>query len=197
MRIRVRILTNQKRIKFAFANSTKELIVKRSYLFLVRSYVSGKLFLKGDKAELDSDKMQGLVKMGAVQALPEPVAPAVTTTQSVETVAPVTALTPNVPVVATLPPVEPTEPTAVEPVVMDTVEPTGATAIQATGTQDSPSNDTNVYGNLTKAQLNAELDKRGIAHDPKAINAELEALLVADDEQKAAATALAPVTPNP
>ena len=171
--------------------------MKRNYLFLMRSYVAGALFLKGDKAELDSDKMQGLVKLGAVQALPEPVAPApAVTTQSVETVAPVTALTPNVPVVATLPPVEPTEPTAVEPVVMDTVEPTGATAIQATGTQDSPSNDTNVYGNLTKAQLNAELDKRGIAHDPKAINAELEALLVADDEQKSAATATAPVTPD-
>ena len=175
--------------------------MKRHYLFLVRSYVAGALFLKGDKAELDSDKMQGLVKMGAVQELPEPVAPAVTTTQSVETVAPVTALNSSVPVVATLPPAELTEPVkSVEPVA--TVEPTVATANQATdsqttGTQDTPSNDTNVYGNLTKAQLNAELDKRGIAHDPKAINAELEALLVADDKQKAAATATAPVTPNP
>lgn len=176
--------------------------MKRNYLFLMRSYVAGALFLKGDKAELDSDKMQGLVKLGAVQALPEPVAPApAVTTQSVETVAPVTALTPSVPVVATLPPAELTEPVKpVEPVA--TVEPTVATANQATdsqttGTQDTPSNDTNVYGNLTKAQLNAELDKRGIAHDPKAINAELEALLVADDKQKAAATATAPVTPNP
>lgn len=184
--------------------------MKRHYLFLMRSYVAGVLYQRGEKAELDSDKMKGLIKMGAVQELPEPVAPApAVTTQSVETVAPVTALTPNVPVMATLPPVEPTElteHTVAEPVLMDTVEPTGATAIQATamqataiqatGTQDSPSNDTNVYGNLTKAQLNAELDKRGIAHDAKATNAELEALLVADDEQKSAATATAPVTPD-
>ncbi len=182
--------------------------MKRLYLFLMRSYVAGVLYQRGEKAELDSDKMKGLIKMGAVQELPEPVTPVTpvasvtpgaTTTLPIAPAAPVATVTPAVPV-ATVTASEPTEPVKpVEPVA--TVEPTVATANQATdsqttGTQDTPSNDTNVYGNLTKAQLNAELDKRGIAHDAKATNAELEALLVADDEQKSAATATAPVTPD-
>lgn len=170
--------------------------MKRHYLFLMRSYVAGTLYLRGDKAELDSDKMKGLIKMGAVQELPEPVAPVVpatpvaTTTPPIAPVAPVTTVTPAVPTE----PVTPAEPVA-------TVESMTTTELAQTDTpsSDVPSNDSNVYGNLTKAQLNAELDKRGIAHDAKATNAELEALLVADDEKKATATApveTAPTTPN-
>lgn len=176
--------------------------MKRHYLFLMRSYVAGALYLRGDKAELDSDKMKGLVKMGAVQELPEPVTPVVptapvapvtpiaTTTPSIAPVTPVTTVTPAVPTE----PVTPAEPVA-------TVESMTTTELAQTDTpsSDVPSNDSNVYGNLTKAQLNAELDKRGIAHDAKATNAELEALLVADDEKKATATApveTATATPN-
>lgn len=44
------------------------------------------------------------------------------------------------------------------------------------------------YNKLKKAELNAELDKRGIAHDSDATNAELAALLVANDQAKAAKT---------
>lgn len=40
------------------------------------------------------------------------------------------------------------------------------------------------YSKLTKAELNAELDKRGITHDAAAKNADLEALLTADDMAK-------------
>lgn len=40
------------------------------------------------------------------------------------------------------------------------------------------------YSKLTKAELNAELDKRGIAHDAAAKNADLEALLTANDMAK-------------
>lgn len=40
------------------------------------------------------------------------------------------------------------------------------------------------YTKLKKEQLNAELDARGIEHDPEAVNADLVALLVADDEAK-------------
>lgn len=40
------------------------------------------------------------------------------------------------------------------------------------------------YSKLTKAELNAELDKRGITHDAAAKNADLEALLTANDMAK-------------
>ncbi len=39
-----------------------------------------------------------------------------------------------------------------------------------------------LYSKLSKAELNAELDKRGIEHDAGAKNDELEALLIADDK---------------
>ncbi len=39
-----------------------------------------------------------------------------------------------------------------------------------------------LYSKLSKAELNAELDKRGIEHDASAKNDELEALLIADDK---------------
>lgn len=41
------------------------------------------------------------------------------------------------------------------------------------------------YSKLKKAELNAELDKRGIAHDGDLTNAQLAALLVANDNTKA------------
>lgn len=45
------------------------------------------------------------------------------------------------------------------------------------------------YSSMTKAELNAELDKRGIKHDAKAANAELMALLEKSDNAKTKAEA--------
>lgn len=51
-------------------------------------------------------------------------------------------------------------------------------------TQSAPSDKPN-YDGLTKAELSAELTKRGIDHNAKAKNDELVGLLVADDESRA------------
>lgn len=59
-----------------------------------------------------------------------------------------------------------------ELVVTETVEPEPVEAV------------TNPYDGWLKADLNAELDKRGIEHDAYARNDELEALLVADDAKQ-------------
>ena len=154
--------------------------MKRLYLFLMRSYVAGVLYQRGEKAELDSDKMKGLIKMGAVQELPEPVTPVTpvasvtpgaTTTLPIAPAAPVATVTPAVPV-ATVTASEPTEPVKpAEPIapVVTMAEPAQADTPNADiPSSDTPSNDNNAYGKLTKVQLNAELDKRGIAHDSKA-----------------------------
>ncbi len=133
--------------------------MKRHYLFLMRSYVAGELYLKGDRAELDSNQMAGLVAMGAVEEIQAPVVTA--TAQIVASV-------------------ESAEPVAIAPI--ESVEPVAPievsdTAATVTSTPDN-------YSKLTKAELNAELDKRGIAHDAKATNEVLQALLVADDSAK-------------
>lgn len=178
----------------------------KTYQFKMRAYVGSRVCRIGETIQLEDNQAAGLVRLGAIVEIHNS-APVVS-----ESVAPVTPIVPiAIPVVAPVsaPVAEPkiettttsTAETTAEPLA--TVEPmvTAEPAQSGTPSSDSPSNDSNAYGNLTKAQLNAELDKRGIAHDAKATNAELEALLVADDEQKATATATAPVetataTPN-
>lgn len=73
--------------------------------------------------------------------------------------------------------VEAVQPETIEPVVEapqpETVEPEPVEAV------------TNPYDGWLKADLNAELDKRGIEHDAYARNDDLEALLMADDATQA------------
>ena len=123
----------------------------------MRSYVAGELYLKGDRAELDSNQMAGLVAMGAVEEIQAPV------------------ITATAQIVAS---VESAEPVAIAPI--ESLEPVIPIEVSDTAAMVTSTPNAN-YGKLTKAELNKELDKRGIAHDPKASNEALEALLVADD----------------
>ena len=134
--------------------------MKRHYLFLMRSYVAGELYLKGDRAELDSNQMAGLVAMGAVEEIQAPI------------------ITATAQIVAS---VESAEPVAIAPI--ESVEPVASIEVSDTAETVTSTPNAN-YGKLTKAELNAELDKRGIAHDAKATNEVLQALLVADDSAK-------------
>ena len=149
----------------------------KTYQFKMRAYVGSRVHRIGETIQLQDNQAAGLVRLGAIVEVhnPAPVAAA----EPAQTVTPSTD-----------------SPSTDSP---STDSPsTDAPSTDAPST-DAPSNDSNAYGNLTKAQLNAELDKRGIAHDAKATNAELEALLVADDEKKATATApveTATATPN-
>lgn len=72
------------------------------------------------------------------------------------------------------PVVEAPQPETVEPEAVEAVEPETVEAVE-------PEAVTNPYDGWLKADLNAELDKRGIEHDAYARNDELEALLMADD----------------
>jgi hypothetical protein len=104
--------------------------------------------------------MAGLVAMGAVEEIQAPI------------------ITATAQIVAT---VESAEPIAIAPI--ESVEPVAPIEVSDTAETVTSTPNAN-YGKLTKAELNAELDKRGIAHDAKATNEVLQALLVADDSAK-------------
>lgn len=60
-----------------------------------------------------------------------------------------------------------------------------AAAGEQSGADDAKSAEPADYSQLTKKELNAELDRRGVEHDPKAKNDALIGLLEADDAKSA------------
>lgn len=174
-----------------------------------RLRINNEVHPAGKNISLTDEQAQPLLKAGVVVKLLEPVSPSVS---AIEMATPVTNNPPTVqvglPSAVAPQPVDTTLATALvnaaaptatpekvaepiaETVATPEISPTSTTEpVAQISSTDLPSNDNNAYGKLTKAELNTELDKRGITHDAKAINADLEALLVADDSKKAEITA--------
>lgn len=163
----------------------------QNYHVKMRLRVDGKVYQSGDKVELSDNQATPLLKMNAVMLAPAVIAsPIVPATAVTETVAPVAPITPTPVISPVISPV--TTPTA-EPVstpeAISSESTPNATLAEPVKTAAAPQPSTITgYSNFTKAQLNAELDKRGITRDSKATNEVLEGLLLADDVAKATAT---------
>lgn len=159
----------------------------QNYHVKMRLRVDGKVYQSGDKVELSDNQATPLLKMNAVMLAPAVIAsPIVPATAVTDTVAPVAPITPT-PVIS--PVTTPTAEPVSTPEAISSESTPNATLAEPVKTAAAPQPSTITgYSNFTKAQLNAELDKRGITRDSKATNEVLEGLLLADDVAKATAT---------